>query len=115
MGRPNSFLNRMISHGNQKTEKQLAQDQAEYEARQRAGRGAGYGAGQGSGYGAGQGAGYGAGQGAGQGAGYGAGQGAGYGAGQGAYDSGRTTGEAGGARTTHGTTHEVITNQNRGY
>jgi len=39
MGRPNSFLNRMISHGNQKTERQLAEEQAAYEARQRAGQG----------------------------------------------------------------------------
>jgi len=39
MGRPNSFLNRMISHGNQKTEKEVAEQQAAYEARQRAGQG----------------------------------------------------------------------------
>lgn len=38
MGRPNSFLNRMISHGNEKTEKQLAKDRAEAEAREKAKR-----------------------------------------------------------------------------
>lgn len=38
MGRPNSFLNRMISHGNEKTEKQLAKERAEAEAREAAKR-----------------------------------------------------------------------------
>lgn len=34
-GRPNSFLNRMISHGNKKTEDELARDKAEYDERER--------------------------------------------------------------------------------
>jgi len=38
MGRPNSFLNRMISHGNEKTERQLAKERAEAEAREKAKR-----------------------------------------------------------------------------
>lgn len=36
LGRPNSFLNRMISHGNKKTEDQLARDAEEAAAKQRA-------------------------------------------------------------------------------
>lgn len=31
LGRPNSFLNRMISHGNKKTEDEIARDAAELE------------------------------------------------------------------------------------
>lgn len=36
LGRPNSFLNRMISHGNKKTEDELAREAAEAEARRNA-------------------------------------------------------------------------------
>lgn len=34
-GRPNSFLNRMISHGNKKTEEEVARDKAAYEEREK--------------------------------------------------------------------------------